>query len=1173
MREILCLNIEGFRRNRYYLSKLLLKGNPAIIFIQEHWLSEYEALNVFSSGFPLLEFHTTSADSFQAPEDVLLNYSAIWHGTAIGFDPTIFLKSLKLPRTSTRFCGVKLSTGSINILAYAVYLPTAGQDDYFLEVLTQLSQDISLHMSEDCIIMIGIDSNVSENSPRRRKDAFLEFSSTFSLSSILIDQRPTFHHNNGTSETQIDHILTNNCDLVKFKELNCKLFDSDNLSSHDAITGEIKIPFKLNKKSNNVCQDNCYQNFKPEKISWKECSEYERMTSLVLGELLEKYDKPEHLPALGEMISNSIALCATKCYPYKKAGQNNNKKKSTLKFSKTLRDAYHNHRKVCSLWRKAGRPPYTTHPAKLQKVLSQRLIQKIRREEDLLQTQIKHNDIITTFNTNPVEVSSKLKKLVGETKSSSSIPKIETFFGLYSGDDVLEGFRKNTEYLCNEKPDKQFDEDFLFRCMQDNFLIEDISKYEGVKIPPITLIALKNIVHKRLKRNKACDIYKLTPEHLKFAGDETLLIVCQFINRILADIDFLAAPEFKLSLATIIHKGKNKPKENHKSYRLVRVCPLICRLIDEYIRPFALVLSKDLQSSNQYGFTEQISYLLGALQRHEAQKFCIDTKLTFFGCSLDGDSAFEVVCRPIQRRELYFAGESGQLAQYNCASYSNTQTCIKLDNMISKPLNESLGVGQGKIRSSDHYKNYINPVLLTLDGAELGVNIGPINVGISGVADDLYLISDRQDKLQGLLDIAQHYGRNYRTEYGPQKTVISVVGSKIDMQYYQDVQPWRMEGKTVSVKENNDHLGLVVSGLREEEKNIDAKIKKARGSLFNFLKPVLYSKCLLSPSLLLHVFRTYICPIARSGLSVMTLRENHLAPLAIFQRKILRSFLRLSEKAPIPALHFLTGEIPIIAKIHRDVFGLFFNVWINPQTKVHDIVKYLLESAPTNSNTWSIHLKNLAVMYEIEDPFALITKKPPSKEAFKTHISAKITSYWEKALRRAASSNSKMEFLNVSLKGLNGQVHPALTGVYSTKDVPKLRAHIKLLCSDIVTYERRAKYCGGSPHCRLCNLDQCSENRPKEDTCHILIECPTFQETRERIINEMRLICKESSYDLSSVFGCNTLLTQFILDCTSLYLPTRISPEDPLCRCIFNLSRDLCYSICSQRSRMLKLLV
>ena len=89
-----------------------------------------------------------------------------------------------------------------------------------------------------------------------------------------------------------------------------------------------------------------------------------------------------------------------------------------------------------------------------------------------------------------------------------------------------------------------------------------------------------------------------------------------------------------------------------------------------------------------------------------------------------------------------------------------------MNGKISKPLQENLGVGQGKIRSSDHYKIYINPVLETLESAGLGINIGPINTGVSCVADDLYLLSDNQIKMQGLLDICQHYGQLYRITYG-----------------------------------------------------------------------------------------------------------------------------------------------------------------------------------------------------------------------------------------------------------------------------------------------------------------------------------------------------------------------------------------------------------------------
>ena len=64
--------------------------------------------------------------------------------------------------------------------------------------------------------------------------------------------------------------------------------------------------------------------------------------------------------------------------------------------------------------------------------------------------------------------------------------------------------------------------------------------------------------------------------------------------------------------------------------------------------------------------------------------------------------------------------------------------------------------------------------------ATLGVWIGPVNTGIntgvSGVADDDLLMSDDPVKLQGLIDIAEHYGVRYRITYGASKTKITIYG-------------------------------------------------------------------------------------------------------------------------------------------------------------------------------------------------------------------------------------------------------------------------------------------------------------------------------------------------------------------------------------------------------------
>ena len=94
----------------------------------------------------------------------------------------------------------------------------------------------------------------------------------------------------------------------------------------------------------------------------------------------------------------------------------------------------------------------------------------------------------------------------------------------------------------------------------------------------------------------------------------------------------------------------------------------------------------------------------------------------------------------------------------------------------------------------------------------------------------------------------------YRIKYGADKTKVTVVGPKVDQQYYKDTQPWTMDNTRVSVVENNDHLGQIISGEGQEEKNVDQRVQKARQSLFSMLGPAYAYKCMLSPAVKLHLF-------------------------------------------------------------------------------------------------------------------------------------------------------------------------------------------------------------------------------------------------------------------------------------------------------------------------------
>ena len=75
-------------------------------------------------------------------------------------------------------------------------------------------------------------------------------------------------------------------------------------------------------------------------------------------------------------------------------------------------------------------------------------------------------------------------------------------------------------------------------------------------------------------------------------------------------------------------------------------------------------------------------------------------------------------------------------------------------------------------------------------------------------------------------------------------------------------------------------------------------------------------------------------------------------------------------------------------------------------------------------------------------------------------------------------------------------------------------------------------------------------------------------------MNEIKSVCESKlpkSY-FEDISLNNQLLTQFILDCTSINLSKRISADSEIFLEILSLSRDLCFGITRLRSEKLKLL-
>ena len=253
------------------------------------------------------------------------------------------------------------------------------------------------------------------------------------------------------------------------------------------------------------------------------------------------------------------------------------------------------------------------------------------------------------------------------------------------------------------------------------------------------------------------------------------------------------------------------------------------------------------------------------------------------------------------------------------------------------------------------------------------------------------------------------------------------------------------------------------------------------------------------------------------------------------------------------------------AKIHRDLFSIFYSIWCNPNTKLFQIVKYLLDEAPNNSRTWSIHAKHLAQLYGIQDLVDLLKRHPIKHAKFKEIILTKITSFYERKLRLDAANNSKMEYLNVSTLSLRGKPHPAIRGAETTAEVKEMRPHIKMLCGDYYSYAVRAAQAGGSGHCRLCGFIL-------ENIDHIL-KCPSTAEAKMATMEQLSIAVQQTKcwIDFQSLTNSKHF-TQFVLDCTSLNLPNNFTVNtcDSALNNIFEAARKMVHAIHSERLRKLK---
>ena len=175
------------------------------------------------------------------------------------------------------------------------------------------------------------------------------------------------------------------------------------------------------------------------------------------------------------------------------------------------------------------------------------------RNERNARSEKNHNELMETHCNNIAKVSKKLNQL-GCGNKTPELEFIDTLNGRYSGDNVLEGFCSNAETLATPIKNPDYCSEFYNMVVEDNQYILEFSSDLAESYPLMSRDDLHNILFKKLKLNKASDVYQLSVEHLRYAGDETLGHILEVINSLLNNVNYLSSPEVKTGCAPFIYK-------------------------------------------------------------------------------------------------------------------------------------------------------------------------------------------------------------------------------------------------------------------------------------------------------------------------------------------------------------------------------------------------------------------------------------------------------------------------------------------------------------------------------------------------------------------------------------------------------------------------------------------
>ena len=163
---------------------------------------------------------------------------------------------------------------------------------------------------------------------------------------------------------------------------------------------------------------------------------------------------------------------------------------------------------------------------------------------------------------------------------------------------------------------------------------------------------------------------------------------------------------------------------------------------------------------------DHIFALNSVIQNH------INSGQSIFCAFIDLEKAFDWIDRDLLFHRLLNYNIEGKIYKSIKNMYSNTLSCIRINNILTNWFKVNSGVKQGDTLSPTLFNLYINDLAKEIKSLNLGINVNGTLLSILLYADDMVFIAKTENDLQAMLNVMYNWCNKWRLNINETKSNI-----------------------------------------------------------------------------------------------------------------------------------------------------------------------------------------------------------------------------------------------------------------------------------------------------------------------------------------------------------------------------------------------------------------